>query len=68
MTSELNLLKMNKFVLGKQRLTGEKADKNIVETVRAIGGLHATSATTPHCPCSQGLKISEENSLMQSFM
>jgi uncharacterized protein YcaQ len=48
MTSELNLLKMNKFVLGKQRLTGEKADKNIVETVRAIGGLHATSATTPY--------------------
>jgi hypothetical protein len=48
MTSELNLLKMNKFVLGKQRLTGEKTDKNIVETVSAIGGLHATSATTPY--------------------
>lgn len=29
-------------------MTGEKADKSIVETVRAIGGLHATNATTPY--------------------
>jgi len=48
MTSELNLPKINKVVLCKQRLTGEKADKSIVETVRAMGGLHATNATTPY--------------------
>jgi hypothetical protein len=48
MTSELNMFKMNKFVLRKQRLTGEKAEESLVETVRAIGGLHATSATTPY--------------------
>ncbi len=56
MTSELNLLKMNKFVLAKQRLTGEKADSSIVETVRAIGGLHATSATTPYLSLFARLK------------
>jgi len=48
MPSELNLLKINKFVLYKQRLTGEKADESLVETARAIGGLHATNATTPY--------------------
>jgi len=48
MTSKLDLLKINRFVLGKQRLTGEKIDESIVETVRAIGGLHATIATTPY--------------------
>ena len=36
MTSNLNLLKMNIFILDKQRLTGEKADENLVETVRAM--------------------------------
>jgi uncharacterized protein YcaQ len=48
MSSNLNLLQMNKFVLGKQRLTDEKPDEAIIETVKAIGGLHATSATTPY--------------------
>jgi uncharacterized protein YcaQ len=48
MPSELNQLKINKFVLHKQRLTGKKEDESLVETVRAIGGLHATSATTPY--------------------
>jgi hypothetical protein len=48
MHPELNLLKINKFVLHKQRLTGEKADASLVETVRATGGLHATSPTTPY--------------------
>jgi hypothetical protein len=48
MTSDLSLLKMNKFVLGKQRLTGEKVEEDLVETVRAIGGLHATIPATPY--------------------
>jgi len=48
MTSKIDLLKVNKFVLGKQRLTGAKADESLVETVRAIGGLHATYPTTPY--------------------
>jgi uncharacterized protein YcaQ len=48
MLSDLNLLRMNKFVLRKQRLTDEKTDEDIVETIRAIGGLHATSTTTPY--------------------
>ncbi len=39
---------MNKFVLGKQRLTGEKAEEPLVETVMAIGGLHATLPATPY--------------------
>ena len=48
MISDLSLLKMNKFVLGKQRLTGEKTDESLVEIVRAIGGLHATIPATPY--------------------
>ena len=48
MPSDLNLLRINQFVLSKQRLTDEKPDENIVETVSAVGGLHATSATTPY--------------------
>jgi len=48
MTSNLDLLKINKFVLRKQELATELPNRNIVETVRAAGGLHATSATTPY--------------------
>jgi len=48
MTSGLSLHKMNRFVLGKQRLAGEEAEESLVETVRAIGGLHATIPATPY--------------------
>ena len=46
MPSNLDLLRVNKFVLGKQKLAGGEPNRNIVETVRAVGGLHATGATT----------------------
>ena len=48
MASDLDLVRINKFVLNKQRLTDEKPNQNIVETVRDVGGLHATGATTPY--------------------
>jgi len=48
MTSNLDLLKVNKFVLRKQKLAGGEPNRNIVETVRAIGGLHTTDAATPY--------------------
>jgi hypothetical protein len=48
MTSDLNLLEINKFVLGKQRLAGDKAVESLVETVRAVGGLHSTIPATPY--------------------
>jgi hypothetical protein len=51
MTSDLDLLKVNKFVLRKQKLAGGEPGRNIVETVRAVGGLHATGATTPYLSC-----------------
>ncbi len=48
MASDLSLQKVNRFVLVKQRLAGERAGESLVETVRATGGLHATSASTPY--------------------
>jgi hypothetical protein len=48
MTPTLDLVRINKFVLGKQKLAGEEPDRTIVETVRAVGGLHATGAATPY--------------------
>jgi hypothetical protein len=48
MTANLDLLRINKFVLGKQKLAGTASSQNIVETVRAVGGLHATGAATPY--------------------
>jgi len=48
MISTLDLLRINKFVLKKQQLAGGEPNWNIVKTVRAVGGLHATSAATPY--------------------
>ena len=48
MTSDLSLLEINKFVLGKQRLAGDRAVESLVETVRAVGGLHSTIPATPY--------------------
>lgn len=48
MTSKITVQKINKFVMGKQRLTDEKVDESLVETVRAVGGLHATGPMTPY--------------------
>jgi len=48
MSSVFDVLRVNRFVLNKQRLTGEKPNRSIVETVRAVGGLHATGAATPY--------------------
>ena len=48
MPSHLDLFMVNMFVLKKQRLTNEKPNPSIVETVRAVGGLHATGAATPY--------------------
>jgi len=48
MTSDLSLLEINKFVLEKQRLAGDKAVESLVETARAVGGLHSTIPTTPY--------------------
>lgn len=38
----------NHFVLRKQHLTDESRSEDIAQTVRDIGGLHATSPTTPY--------------------
>jgi len=48
MSSDFDVLRVNRFVLKKQRLTGENLNESIVDTVRAVGGLHATGATTPY--------------------
>jgi len=48
MPTELKLLKINKYVLQKQRLIDKAPSESLVGTVRAIGGLHATSPTTPY--------------------
>ena len=48
MSSDFDVLRVNRFVLKKQGLTGEKPNRSIVETVRAVGGLHATGAATPY--------------------
>ncbi|MFC2167921.1 winged helix DNA-binding domain-containing protein [Acidobacteriota bacterium] len=44
----LSLRNANRFILDKQHLSAESKLDNIVQIARDIGGLHATSATTPY--------------------
>jgi len=44
----LDLDRINHFVLSKQHLTPDSAGDDIVQIVRDVGGLHATSSTTPY--------------------
>ncbi|MFX0062117.1 MAG: winged helix DNA-binding domain-containing protein [Candidatus Hermodarchaeota archaeon] len=44
----ITLDRVNRLVLWKQYLTDESRTKDIVQIVQNIGGLHATSATTPY--------------------
>ena len=46
--SVIMLSHTNHFVLRKQHLTVESRSNDVVQTVRDIGGLHATSPTTPY--------------------
>ncbi len=39
---------INQFLLIKQHLTEESKTDDIMQTIRDLGGLHATSATTPY--------------------
>jgi len=48
MSSDLNLHQMNHFVLSKQHLTDETKSNDIIQIVKDIAGLHATSPTTPY--------------------
>jgi len=48
MTIEPNLRRMNSFVLQKQKLIDDRPGEDIVQIVKDIGGLHATSPTTPY--------------------
>ncbi len=48
MTFDVNLRGMNNFVLRKQRLLGAQSNKDVAQIVKDIGGLHATSPTTPY--------------------
>jgi len=48
MNLDLTLRGINSIVLHKQRLTHEGSLENIVQTVKDVGGLHATSSTTPY--------------------
>lgn len=44
----VSLDQVNQFVLRKQYLINKADNVHIVQVVRSIGGLHATSATTPY--------------------
>jgi len=44
----MDLDRINHFVLSKQHLTPDSAGDDIVQIVRDVGGLHATSSTTPY--------------------
>ncbi|HEY46427.1 MAG: hypothetical protein AMJ88_05120 [Anaerolineae bacterium SM23_ 63] len=44
----LDLSTVNLFVLNKQHLTPFSKGKDVVQIVRDVGGLHATSSTTPY--------------------
>jgi len=48
MTFDLTLRRINSVVLHKQRLAYKGSCEDIVQTVKDIGGLHATSSTTPY--------------------
>ncbi len=50
-------------MLSKQRLAGERADQNLVETVKAIGGLHAINAITPYLSLFARVKNFEREQL-----
>jgi len=43
-----NLKAVNRFILGKQHLSGDSKIDDLVQITRDIGGLHATSTTTPY--------------------
>ena len=45
---EISLEKVNRFLLKKQHLSEDSKLDNILQIVKDIGGLHATSATTPY--------------------
>jgi len=47
-TSTYSLKAVNRFILAKQHLSEDSKTDNIVQITRDIGGLHATSATTPY--------------------
>lgn len=44
----IDLDRINHFVLSKQHLTPDSAGNDIVHIIRDVGGLHATSNTTPY--------------------
>lgn len=46
--NRITLSQANHFVLRKQHLTDESRSDNIVQVVRDVGGLHATSSKTPY--------------------
>ena len=46
--AEYGLKTVNRFILSKQHLSEESKIDDIVQITRDIGGLHATSATTPY--------------------
>ena len=45
---KFDLREVNRFVLHKQHLTDDSKSDDIIQIVEDIGGLHATSATTPY--------------------
>ncbi len=47
-TTAYNLKAVNRFILGKQHLSGDSKTDDLVQITRDIGGLHATSAPTPY--------------------
>ena len=53
----INLSSVNLFVLNKQHLTPASKGEDVVQVVKDVGGLHATSSTTPYLSlyarCSQ---------------
>jgi hypothetical protein len=44
----MDLSRVNHFVLNKQHLTADSEGEDIVQIVKDVGGLHATSSTTPY--------------------
>jgi hypothetical protein len=56
----MDLSSVNLFVLNKQYLTPDSEGEDIVQIVKDVGGLHATSSTTPYLSlyarCSQFAK------------
>ena len=56
----LDLNRVNLFILNKQHLTPVSKGEDVVQIVKDVGGLHATSSTTPYLSlymrCSQFVK------------